>query len=143
MSTYCPFCGNQVESNVIYCPNCGAHIEEGKNSSSSTAAKPQIVTNPPVTSIPQQQTIQQQQTIVYQPVQPIYQAPPPLGNSDADTSFILSLVGLFCFPFIPSIIAVIYGIKALQKPNKHATAIIGIILGIAGLWPLFLLFIWW
>ena len=145
MSSYCPFCGNPFEEGVTFCPNCGAHIEEeGQRSAQTSSAQPQIVTDIPVTGYPQQQSYHTQPTQTYQPVQTIYHAPlPPVGNPDADSALWLSLAGLFCFPIIPSFIALIYGIKALQKPNKHATAIIAIILAIGGLWPLLFFLFWW
>ncbi|MHA1504483.1 MAG: zinc-ribbon domain-containing protein [Candidatus Heimdallarchaeota archaeon] len=146
MSDYCPFCGNPIEGNVTFCPNCGAHIDERSGSSSSTAStQPKIVTDMPVSGAPQQYTYSSQPTQTYQPVQPVYQAPPPPqeGNSDADSSLFLGIGGLLCVPVFMSIPAIIFGFKALQKPNKHVTAIIGIILGFIGLWPLGVFWIFW
>ena len=144
MSTYCPFCGNQIESKVTFCPNCGAHIEESGGSSSTSTSQPQIVTDLPTTSIDQRSSYSAQPVQTYQPVQSTYQAPPPTeGNSDADSALFLGIGGLFCLPVFLSIPAIIFGFKALQKPNKHATAIIAIILGFLGLWPFGFFWLFW
>ncbi|MHA1126315.1 MAG: zinc-ribbon domain-containing protein [Candidatus Heimdallarchaeota archaeon] len=141
MSTYCKFCGNPVEDNSTFCPNCGAHIgEDGGSSSQTPSTQPQIITDHPVTGMTQQQPIPTYQTV--QTVQTVYQAPPVYGNPDADNALNMAIIGLFCFPFILSLLGVVYGIKALQKPHKHTKAIIAIILGVFGLWPVIFFFIW-
>jgi len=146
MSDYCPFCGNPIEGNVTFCPNCGAHIDEssGSSGSSATTSQPQIVTDMPVLGAPQQHTYSPPPSQTYQPVQSTHQPPPRVeGNSDADSALFLGIGGLFCIPVLLSIPAIIFGFKALQKPNKHATAIIGIVLGFIGLWPALIWLIWW
>ena len=135
MTQYCSYCGTPIEGKVTFCPNCGAHIDD---SSSSQAAAPPPQ-QPTVSTMP---VTPQQPVQTYQPVQSTYQQPPPpQGNPDADSAFFLGIGGIFCLPVILSIPAIIYGFRALQKPEKHATAIIAIVLGFIGLWPL--LSFWW
>ncbi len=140
MTLYCSFCGNPIEENTTYCPNCGAYTEESnQNSSKNSSSQYQSVTDIPSSSLPQQPVV------TYQPVQTTYQAPPPVqDNSAANNALVLSLVGLFCFPVIPSIFGLIAGIRALNNPYNRGIAIVAIVLSVFGILPVFaLLFLFW
>ncbi|MHA1126316.1 MAG: zinc-ribbon domain-containing protein [Candidatus Heimdallarchaeota archaeon] len=155
MMLYCSFCGNPIEENATFCPNCGSHVEESnQNSAKTSSSQPQIITDVPSSSLPQQQPSYRVQpvykpVVTYQPVQTTYHAPPPSrSNSEANNALVLSLVGLFCIPVIPSIFALIYGIRASKSPYNRGTAIVAVILAVIGIVPytvvLFMfLFLWW
>ncbi len=110
---YCPKCGAQVDQGSSYCQKCGAAVEQ------PVVAQPQGATAPPMSG----------------------QVVPVTKTSGmAIASLVLGLVGFFVFPFIPSVLAIIFGAIGMGQINRSngavkgkGMAVAGIILGIVGI----------
>jgi hypothetical protein len=106
---FCAKCGTQVEEGSKFCQKCGTPVVQA-------AAQPQMVSAPPVN---------------FQPAAAIK------NSGMAVASLVLGIVGMVFIPFIPSILAIIFGALGIGQVNKSngllkgkGMATAGIILGI-------------
>ena len=116
---FCSQCGTQVEDGTKFCPTCGSSMQPAEPTPAANATS----------SAPVQQTVITMQQPGFQPVpgtKPVNRTVYALlaiflGGLGAH-KFYAGKIGLgfvyllFCFTFIPAIVALIEGIVALGKP---------------------------
>jgi hypothetical protein len=112
---FCPKCGTQVEPGSSFCQKCGAAV-------SQPAAAP--APSPTSTASPfPNQTAMAVKT-----------------SGMAVAALVLGIVGMFFFPFVPSVLAIIFGALGIGQVNRSSgilkgkgMATAGIVLGIVSI----------
>jgi hypothetical protein len=109
---FCAKCGTLVEEGSKFCQKCGMPVAQA-------AAPPPAATAPPVG---------------FQPAAAIK------TSGMAVASLVLGIIGMVFFPFVPSVLAIIFGAIGLGQVNKSngllkgkGMATAGIILGIVAI----------
>lgn len=103
---FCSKCGNQVDQGNSYCQKCGAVVSQPLTAQPQSATAP-LTSNMSVTAVK--------------------------TSGMAIASLVLGIVGLFFFPFIPSILAIIFGVISIGQINRSNGVLKGKGMAVAGL----------
>ena len=121
---FCPNCGKDLQQNAKFCPNCGFMMADYTDPAGNAApfSDPQDPEGVFSQAAPRAQEVHYeddaaQEEFYAEESEPSSAALPPKTNGYAIASLVLGIAGLFLFflLFIPSILAIIFGVDSLAS----------------------------
>jgi hypothetical protein len=140
---FCPQCGAPNDDDAVYCGNCGAVLDAGAEPLEASeqlvvkepGAEPEALpAERPLDVAPEEEPVSYEPSAAYVPP-----APPAPTSGMAIVALVLGISGLTVFPFLGSILALIFGYMARteirQRPDElggKGLAVAGIVTGWIG-----------